>query len=214
MAKLGLSLLLILLSIFSLSSTVEPAFSRHIARRSRARAYIETACQTTHYPALCVHCLSTYIKPNMTIQSPQQLAQVALSASLYRALYARAYVLKVVRELKTLKRENQVLQDCLEQINDSVDQLSGSIKELRRLGQESVGDDWFWHISNVETWVSTALTDASTCVDELPAGPNMSKLKATIKGKVLNVAEVTSNALALFHKFAARYRTASATKKP
>lgn len=209
MAKLGLSLLLILLSIFSLSNTVEPAFSRHISRRSRARAYIETACQTTQYPALCVHCLSTYIKPNMTIQSPQQLAQVALSASLYRALYARAYVLKVVRELKTLKRENQVVQDCLEQINDSVDQLSGSIKELRRLGQESVGDDLFWHISNVETWVGTALTDASTCVDELPAGPNMSKLKATIKGKVLNVAEVTSNALALFHKFAA-----SATKKP
>lgn len=216
MAKLGLSLLLILLSIVSLSSTVEPAFSRdsNIARRSRALAYIETACQTTRYPALCVHCLSTYIKPNMTIQSPQQLAQVALSASLYRALYARAYVLKVVRELKTLKRENQVVQDCLEQINDSVDQLSGSIKELRRLGQESVGDDLFWHISNVETWVSTALTDASTCVDELPAGPNMSKLKATIKGKVLNVAEVTSNALALFHKFAARYRAASATKKP
>ncbi|KAM5554845.1 pectinesterase inhibitor 9 [Rosa sericea] len=213
MAKLCLSLLLILLSIFSLSSTVEPAFSGHTARRSRARANIEAACRTTRYPDLCVHCLTTYVKPNMTIQSPQQLAQVALTASLYRALYARAFVLKVAKELNTLKRENQVVRDCLQQINDSVDQLSGSIKELRRLGQESVGDDLFWHISNVETWVGTALTDANDCVNALP-GPNMSKLKATIKGKMLNVAQTASNALALFHSFAARYKAASATKKP
>ncbi|XP_050387133.1 pectinesterase inhibitor 7 [Argentina anserina] len=214
MAKLCLPLLVIFLSLFSLSRTVEPAFSGHTARRSRARANIEAACRTTRYPDLCIHCLSTYVKPNMTIQSPQELAQVALTASLYRALYARAFVLKVARQINTLKRENQVVHDCLQQINDSVDQLSGAIKELRRLEKESVGDDLFWHISNVETWVGSALTDANTCVDALP-GPNMSKLKATIKGKVLNVAQTTSNALALFHRFAKRYRAAgSATKKP
>ncbi|CAB4300077.1 unnamed protein product [Prunus armeniaca] len=213
MAKFSFSLLLILLFILSLLSSVEPSFASHPQqpRRSRARAYIEASCRTTRYPKLCVHCLSTYIKPNMTIQSPQQLAQVALSVSLYRAQYARAYVLKVAKELKELKaREYQVVHDCLNQINDGVAQLTESIKELRRLGQATVGDDLFWHISNVETWVSTALTDAYTCVDELP-GKNMSKLKATIKGKVLNVAEVTSNALALFHRFAQRYRAA---KKP
>ncbi|KAL6128956.1 hypothetical protein ACLB2K_072309 [Fragaria x ananassa] len=215
MAKHCLSFLLIFLFIFSLLRTVEPSFAGHTAhRRSRARANIEAACKGTRYQDLCIHCLSTYVKPNTTIQSPQELAHVALTASLYRALYARAFVLKVAKEIDILKRENQVVRDCLQQINDSVDQLSGSIKELRRLGKSPVGDDLFWHISNVETWVGTALTDASTCVDELP-GPNMSKLKATIKGKVLNVAQTTSNALALFHRFAVRYKAAaSATKKP
>lgn len=209
MAKLSFSLLVVLLSIFSLLSAVEPSFSNDQPWRSHGQAYIEASCRTTLYPDLCVHCLSMYIKPNMTVQSPQQLAQYALSMSLYRARYARAYVLKVAGELKKLRaREYQVVQDCLEQINDSVVQLSGSIKELRRFGQETVGDDLIWHISNVETWVSTALTDAYTCVDELPV-KNLSKLKATIKGKIVNVAEVTSNALALFHRFAARYRAAN-----
>lgn len=85
-----------------------------------------------------------------------------------------------------------------------MEQISQSITELRCLGHEPVGDDFFWHLINVETWVSAALTDVSTCLDELP-GRKMSELKATIKEKVLNVAQATSNALALFHRYAARY---------
>ncbi|PPS12801.1 hypothetical protein GOBAR_AA07854 [Gossypium barbadense] len=41
-----------------------------------------------------------------------------------------------------------------------------------------------------------------TALTEFP-GQRMSKMKATIKSKVLNVAQLTSNALALFHRYAA-----------
>ncbi|XWS45911.1 hypothetical protein CRYUN_Cryun14cG0019900 [Craigia yunnanensis] len=120
---------------------------------------------------------------NSNIRNEQQLAQVALT-------------------------------DCLQQIDDSVNQLSQSIRELRRLDPKAgMTDGIFWHIDNVETWVSAALTDASSCVDEFPEH-RMSKMKATIKVKVLNVAQLTSNALALFHRYAARYRGAAANKKP
>lgn len=119
--------------------------------------------------------------------------------------------MKVAAELEAIEaKEYQAVEDCLHQINDSVDQLSQSIKELQRFDRtQEAYDDSFWHISNVESWVSAALTDASSCVDEFP-GERMSKLKATVKGKVLNVAQVTSNALALFHRFASGYRA----KKP
>ncbi|KAF5466998.1 hypothetical protein F2P56_016874 [Juglans regia] len=181
------------------------------ARRSRSRAYIEASCRTTRYPTLCIKYLCGYANAN--IQSPEQLAHLALSVSLYRALNTKAYMLKAAKELEASKAKGyQAVKDCLAEINDSVEQISQSIIELRRLGHEPVGDDFFWHISNVETWVSAALTDVSTCLDELP-GRNMSKLKATIKGKVLNVVQATSNALALFHRYAARYRVARA-KKP
>ncbi|KAJ7962157.1 putative 21 kDa protein [Quillaja saponaria] len=211
MAQLRLSLPFIILCLFCISGSVEPAFAR---QRPRAKAYIEAACRTTRYPSLCFRCLSGFA--NSTIESPQQLAQIALSVSLYKALYTRSYVLKVAKELKVMKAdEYQTVNDCLQQINDSVDQLSESIKELRRLDQNPTIDDQFlWHISNVYTWVSAALTDASSCVDEFP-GHRMSKMKATIKGKVLNVEQVTSNALSLFHRYAARYKSAArATKKP
>ncbi|KAG6665559.1 hypothetical protein I3843_02G146800 [Carya illinoinensis] len=210
MAGLGLSLLLKLFcSLLFLSTMAKPAF----ARLSRSRAYIEASCRTTRYPALCIKYLSSYANTT-SIQSPEQLAHLALSVSIYRALYTRNYVLKVAKELEASKvRGYQVVKDCLAEINDSIEQLSQSIKELHHLGLEPVGDDFFWHINNVETWVSAALTDASTCLDEFPVG-KMSKLKATIKGKVLNVAQATSNALALFHRYATKYRATRATKKP
>ncbi|KAL5859914.1 hypothetical protein ACOSQ4_001210 [Xanthoceras sorbifolium] len=210
MAQLKLlPLLLMVHSIFCTMGTVEPSF----ARRSRNRAYLEASCRSTRYPALCVQCLSGYANKTV-LQSPQELAQLALSVSLNKALYTRAYLLKVARELKKMKaKEYQMVQDCTQQIDNGIDQLSQSIKELRRLNQEEAfSDQSFWHISNVETWVSAALTDATTCVDQFPVR-NLSKLKATIKGKVLNMVQVTSNALALFHRYAASYGVGAA-KKP
>ncbi|KAK8998396.1 hypothetical protein V6N11_083787 [Hibiscus sabdariffa] len=55
-------------------------------------------------------------------------------------------------------------------------------------------NDIFWHIANVDTWVVAALTDVNRCINEF-SGHRMSKMKATIKSKVLNVAQLTSNAL-------------------
>jgi pectinesterase inhibitor-like protein len=210
MAHLSRSLLLIILfALLFISCTAEPAF----AQRSRSRAYIKASCRATRYPALCVQCLFGYAD-NATIQSPEQLAQIALSVSLYRAWHTRAYMLEVEKALEASKaKDYQAVKDCLAQISDSVNQLSQSIRELRRLGHEPVGDNFFWHISNVEAWISAALSDASFCFNELP-GRNIGKLKATIKGKVLNVAQTTSNALALFHQYAAKYKAARVAKKP
>lgn len=213
MADLRLSLLSIFLIFFCTSNTVEPAFHR----RSRNRAYIEVSCKITEHPDLCVRCLTAYIHGStMTILSPHQLVQYALLASQHRAQYTRVYLLKVSKELKAKKDQDyQAVKDCLEQIDLSVNQLSMSIKELRQLGHDTMSsrDDIVWHISNMETWVGSALTDATTCLDEFPCH-RLNKLKATVRAKVLNVAQVTENALALFHRFAARYRAPGATKKP
>ncbi|KAG5251452.1 hypothetical protein IMY05_002G0129900 [Salix suchowensis] len=190
MNRPSLSILLLLPSIFCISGRVEPA---RLARHSRAQAYIESSCTKTLYPSLCIQYLSVFA--NSTIETPQQLAHAALSVSLYRALQTRTFVLKVAKELKAMKsKDYQAVKDCLDQI-------------ALRLGHPDAagGDGIFWLISNVETWVSSAMTDARTCVDELP-GKKVNKLKAIIMAKVLNVAQTASNALALFHRYAAKYK--------
>ncbi|MBA0769264.1 hypothetical protein Gotri_018013 [Gossypium trilobum] len=215
MAELRLSMVFFFLFIFFYInlSTVESSMAR--ARHFKhpdTKALIEVSCQTTLYPALCIKCLARYANSN--VRNEQQLAQVALTVSLYKARSTRSYMLKVAKELESIKaKECPALRDCLQQIDDSINQLSHSIRELRRFDLKAgMTDDLFWHIDNVDTWISAALTDASNCVDELP-GHRMSKMKATIKGKVMNVAQLTSNALALFHRYAARYRSAT-NKKP
>ncbi|XP_052193758.1 pectinesterase inhibitor 9-like [Diospyros lotus] len=149
--------------------------------------------------------------------SSEQLAQFALMVSLAKAQHAKAYVTKVAAETKSMKfKEYQVVKDCLDQINDGVDQLRQSIKEIQQISRDGE-ENFMWHTSNVQTWVSTALTDAMTCLDGFSSramGGKVRLVRATIKGKLLNVVQVTSNALALFNRFAARHKARGAKVKP
>ncbi|KAL3038333.1 hypothetical protein AAZX31_01G126700 [Glycine max] len=179
--------------------------------------YIESSCSSTLYSNLCIRCLAKYVKS--TLNGPGHLAQYTLSMSLSRAIHTRGYLLKVVKEMKAKgvknnKREYLIVQDCVNQITDSVKQLSQATKELRRLNQmmnfllTSIhssfhnSEDEF---DNTCKWVSTALADSSNCAYSFPSH-KMSKRETSIKVKAMNVAEVTSNALALFHRYASRYR--------
>lgn len=55
-------------------------------------------------------------------------------------------------------------------------------------------------MSNVQTWMSAALTDEETCTDgfeDVPNGP----VKSDVSAKATGVKQVTSNALALVNSF-------------
>ncbi|KAF1895953.1 hypothetical protein Lal_00033905 [Lupinus albus] len=218
MAQINLAFLFTMFFLFSSnassidSSLVNTQNKTLTQTQTPSMILIDSSCRGTLYQDLCFRCLRKF--SNFTIDGPQHLAHVALSVSLYKALDTRGYLLKVAKEFEAIKDNTFVYQtvlDCVKQITDSVDELSQAIKELRRLNKHNdsgINDEFLWHISNVETWVSTALTDASYCVESFP-GHRMSKRTASIKVKAKNVAEVTSNALALFHRYASRYQAAA-----
>ena len=106
------------------------------------------------------------------------------------------------------------MKDCVENMSDSVDRLSRSVRELDSMGR-AVGQDFMWHMSNVQTWVSAALTDENTCMDGFAGGAMDGSVKTAVRRRVLNVAQVTSNALALVNQFAARHKNVvSAAENP
>ncbi|XP_059302841.1 21 kDa protein-like [Lycium ferocissimum] len=196
MEKVSIFLLLLILSI------VAAVDSSTTGRLRPHPSFVETQCRRTRYPEPCVTFLSNYVKP--TSQDPQEIVHAALKVSLVRAIHTRTYIRKICKEHKQMTaRDYQAIKECLDQISDGVSQLTNSVIELQNLnlnGQE----DFVWHQSNVQTWLSTVLTDAYTCLNGI--NPGHGKVKATIKAKVLNVAQVTSNALALFNGFATRYK--------
>ncbi|TKY45565.1 21 kDa protein [Spatholobus suberectus] len=163
--------------------------------------FIKSSCSATQYPALCVESLSVYASSIQ--QDPQQLVQTALSLSLNRTESTKAFVTKCNKFRGLKPREYAALKDCAEEISDSVDRLSRSLKELKLC--KAKGEDFAWHISNVETWVSAALTDESTCGDGFAGKALNGKIKASIRARMLNVAQVTSNALSLINQYAAKH---------
>ncbi|KAF5748399.1 hypothetical protein HS088_TW04G00352 [Tripterygium wilfordii] len=150
---------------------------------------IRSSCVHARYPALCLRTLSSFAGPAKT---PRDLAQAAVSVSLARARRVSSY-LTTVSGFKS-KRERVALSDCVQEISDSVDQLSRTLNELKHLD----GAKFRWHVSNAETWVSAALTNDDTCLDGFRGVEG--KVKEDFRKKITNLARVTSNALYMINR--------------
>ncbi|KAL5728843.1 hypothetical protein ACHQM5_001877 [Ranunculus cassubicifolius] len=192
MAKFTLPLVLIisLFALFSIASSVS-------IQDSKSVSFIKSSCNVTLYPTLCVQSLSIF---SSTIQtSPRTMAQTALAVSLSSARTANKFIVKISKSKQMKKREYLVVQDCIVNLGSCLDSLTKSMSELGNMGH---GESFIFHMSNVQTWVSAALTDENTCMDGFAGKAMDGRLKSSIKSRLTNVAKVTSNALALVNRFA------------
>ncbi|XP_057489388.1 21 kDa protein-like [Actinidia eriantha] len=99
-------------------------------------------------------------------------------------------------------REVAAMQDCVEEVGDSVDQLRRSLGEMNQIK----GSNFVLMMSDIQTWVSAALTDVDTCSEGF-SGNNMNgNMKNVVRGQIVNIAHLTSNALALVNSYASTLR--------
>ncbi|XP_048428926.1 21 kDa protein-like [Pyrus x bretschneideri] len=164
--------------------------------------FIRTSCGTTLYPDVCYTSLSRYA--SAVQNNPAHLAKVAIGVSLARARRLADYFSNISRQADygADPRAPPALHDCLSTIGEAVDQIRDSLKQMRELGSTSSGSSSFrFQMSNVQTWMSAALTYEETCTDgfyNVADGP----LKTDVLKRVEDVKKVTSNALALVNRVA------------
>ncbi|KAK8668024.1 hypothetical protein V6N13_105494 [Hibiscus sabdariffa] len=152
------------------------------------------------YPDLCYASLSGYA--NAIQQDPARLARTAIGVSLSRARHMAAFVSNLSREADygADPRASAALHDCFSNMGDAVDEIRGSLDQMRRLvapGSES----FRFQMGNVQTWMSAALTDEETCTDgfeDVGEWP----MKEAVCERAANVKKFTSNALALVNSYA------------
>ncbi|GMI89388.1 hypothetical protein like AT5G20740 [Hibiscus trionum] len=154
---------------------------------------IRSSCVNASYPTLCLRTLSSYSGP---VNTPRDLAQAAVKVSLAHARKASSYLTTNVTASSSGKsgRERAALSDCVEQMAESVDELSRTLSELKHLR----GETFEFQMSNAQTWVSAALTYEDTCLDGFEGVEK--KVKSDVKKTIMNVAKVTSNALYMIRK--------------
>ncbi|KAD5316991.1 hypothetical protein R6Q59_032263 [Mikania micrantha] len=206
MAQTLPSFLVILLTILGFSTVVESI--------SRERVYLESQCRSAMYRDLCVQTLLPYVTKN-TVPSPQRLAQISLASCLSKARVTQAYVNMLAKKMNQTgnTQDYQALEECVQQINNGVDQITKSFKELQQMGTD--GDENFaWHESNVQSWVSTFLTDVTTCIDGIAGEIIGRREKAMIDARFLNMKQLASNSLMMIARFTTRYRASHGIKNP
>ncbi|XP_031492546.1 21 kDa protein-like [Nymphaea colorata] len=168
-----------------------------------ATEFIRTSCKATRWPAICFSSLSAYA--GSVQQSPSQLARVAISVSLSKARTASGYVgnLSANAPPGCDPRSKMALHDCSKTFKQAIGLMAQSLDELRYL----YAGNFRWRMSNIQTWMSAALTNEQTCVDGFEGVTTTAALpiKSTIANKVSDVSKVTSNALALVNCLAAKH---------
>ncbi|KAG0516132.1 hypothetical protein BDA96_10G336500 [Sorghum bicolor] len=182
--------------------------------------FVRKSCRATQYPSVCEQSLASY-GGSPAPRSPRELARAALSVSADRARAASAYVGRLCGGSSSSAGHKKgaaarkggapgsaagPVRDCLENLADSVGHLRDAAQEMGGAGMSRSGTPAFkWHLSNVQTWCSAALTDENTCLDGLSSRGVDAGTRAAIRGKVVDVAQVTSNALALVNKVGPGY---------
>ncbi|XP_022733975.1 21 kDa protein-like [Durio zibethinus] len=162
--------------------------------------FIRTSCSVTLYPDVCYTSLSGYA--NATEQDPARLARIAIGVSLSKARHMAAYISNLSRaaDYGADPRASAALHDCFSNMGDTVEEIRGSLNQMRQLvapGSES----FRFQMENVQTWMSAALTDEDTCTDgfeDVADGP----MKTEVCERMEKVKELTSNALALVNSYA------------
>ncbi|KAL8488138.1 hypothetical protein ACS0TY_024429 [Phlomoides rotata] len=148
---------------------------------------VRQSCVHASYPDICLRTLSSY---GGAASTPRDLAQAAVRISLSHVRRASEFLL----QLKGSGREQAPLSDCVEQMGDSVEELSKTLAALQHLRR---GPDFRWQMSNAETWASAALTNEDTCLNGFKEVTG--KVRSDVRRRMTNVARVTSNALYLIN---------------
>ncbi|KAE8712849.1 Cytochrome P450, family 88, subfamily A, polypeptide 3 isoform 1 [Hibiscus syriacus] len=170
--------------------------ARKILSSDTDTEFIKTSCDATTYPDLCFATFSSYATE---IQAdPKILAAKSLSVALNTTLWASQSLTDLSKTQGLKPKEEAALHDCVEEMSDSVDELRRSISEM----EESEGKSFALRMSDVETWVSAALTDEDTCMDGFSENEMDGDVKATVTTTIENVAQLTSISLAFVNQYA------------
>ncbi|CAM8882025.1 unnamed protein product [Rhodiola kirilowii] len=152
--------------------------------------FIRSSCNGTLYPDICYATLSPFA--NDINSSKAFLAETAISVSLKKSKSAAAFV----------SRQNQTVtvEDCASTLKDAAEQARRSLSQFKEIIGKPV-ESVRMEVSNVQTWMSAALTNQGTCIDGFEEVEDGSVIRAEVVKRAQLAKKVTSNALAFINKY-------------
>ncbi|VVB06662.1 unnamed protein product [Arabis nemorensis] len=179
------------LLLFLLSLNPTPLFA------SNRNNYVQNACSATHYQNLCLKTLSPF--SSVAKNSPSKWARAGVSVAISDNKDILRYLL-ITRRSALGKRDRVALSDCRELLQDSLDNLHKSLAVLRTLR----ASEFQQQMSDLATWLSSALTDKDTCLDGFEkTSTTKSSTVRMIRERVTRSMYLSSNSLALLNKLMA-----------
>ncbi|KAM0001630.1 putative pectinesterase [Helianthus debilis subsp. tardiflorus] len=177
--------ILVVASLVSVGLVVRLRTTKHSGgSHPRPTQAMSRVCGQTRYKDLCLTSLLNF--PGSLSASDKDMVHISVNMTLQhvgRALYTSA-------EISNLEMDTHVrsaYEDCLELLEDSVDQLTQSLQSVQGGGSSE----------DVMTWLSAALTNQDTCAEGLSEVEN-GYVKQQMDEKLKDLSELVSNCLAIY----------------
>nr|CAC01624.1 putative pectin methylesterase [Populus tremula x Populus tremuloides] len=180
--------------VATIAAVVAGVNSHKNGENEGAHAVLKSACSSTLYPELCYSAIATV--PGVTGNLASLKDVIELSINLTTKTVQQNYftVEKLIAKTKLTKREKTALHDCLETIDETLDELHEAQVDISGYpNKKSLKEQ----ADNLITLLSSAITNQETCLDGFSHdGADKKVRKALLKGQT-HVEKMCSNALAM-----------------
>ncbi|KAL0308371.1 UNVERIFIED_CONTAM: Pectinesterase 3 [Sesamum radiatum] len=197
------SVILVLIIIGAIIGILVPMRTKNLSSSLpiKSRDSIKEICNSTLYQDSCYSSIyslkmSSSKNSGSNPDSPEEIFMLSLQVTLNELVTLKSSMSERLVSFRKNNKNDSITQNALDNcenlIQDAVNHVSMSMSSMQ---QDKFSASV---VSDIKTWLSTAITDQQTCLDGLTEFENISvSLQGEIKPLMENATEFTSNSLAI-----------------
>ncbi|CAN8269347.1 unnamed protein product [Cochlearia groenlandica] len=190
--------LLLLTAVVGIATGASKANKNHKTTLSpSSHAVLTSSCSSTLYPNLCISSIATTTSADAAVKLTSQKDVIETSLNLTKIVVEHNYftVKKLIKNKKGLtQREKTALHDCLETIDETLDELNEAVEDLHLYPNKKSLKE---HAGDLKTLISSAITNQETCLDGFSHDKADKKVREVLLKGQIHVEHMCSNALAM-----------------
>lgn len=163
---------------------------------SAAHAIVKSSCSSTLYPELCFSTLASFpgLGVSKKVTDQKDVIAIALNVTVITVQHNYFAVKKLILRKDLTKREKIALHDCLETIDETLDELRKAEEDLQQYPNKKSLQQ---HADDLRTLLSSAITNQETCIDGFSHDEADKKVRKELTEGQFHVEKLCSNALAM-----------------
>ncbi|OVA02126.1 Pectinesterase [Macleaya cordata] len=189
-----LSSMLVIGALIGVIAGVSSRKNSNSNENSSPHAILKSSCSSTLYPDLCYSSIAELAGATDTLTSKKDVIELSINLTLLAVEHNYFTIEKLIKKRKLTRREKTALHDCLEMIDETIDELHKAEDDLKEYpNKKSISE----HADDLKTLVSAAITNQDSCIDGF-SHDKADKIvrKSLIKGQE-HVHRMCSNVLAM-----------------
>lgn len=163
-------------------------------RATAAHLVLTDSCSSTLYPDLCYSTIASVPGMSKKITSQKDVIEQALNITHQVVQQTYSKIKKLFKHKHLTKREKVALNDCLEMIDATLDELQETSEELEKYSTKKSLKE---HASDLKTLISSAITNQESCIDGFSHDGADKKVRKELLASEHHVEKMCSNALAM-----------------